>query len=78
MKITSLDKIKDGQFCQVIKINIDSEIKNRLLDMGIVTNTKIKMIKKAPLGDPIQIYLRGYNLSIRKSIAEKIQVEVIL
>lgn len=44
--------------------------------MGIVPQTKAKLIKQAPLGDPIQIEVRGYNLSIRKEIARKIKVEV--
>lgn len=52
------------------------ELKYRLLDMGIVPQTPIKLIKQAPLGDPIEIEVRGYNLSIRKEIAQKIKVEV--
>ncbi len=76
MKITSLDNVKSGEKCKVICINIEGQIKYRLLDMGIVKNTVIELVKKAPMGDPIQIYVRGYNLSIRKKIAEKIQVEV--
>ena len=46
--------------------------------MGIVPNTKIKLTKKAPLGDPLQVEVSGYSLSIRKEIASKIEVEVIL
>ncbi len=76
MKITSLDNLKIGQLCNVIEIEVTGEIKYRLLDMGIIPNTKIKLTKKAPLGDPIQIELRGYSLSIRKEIAHKIKVEV--
>lgn len=44
--------------------------------MGIVPQTSIKLIKQAPLGDPIEIEVRGYNLSIRKEIAQEIKVEV--
>ena len=44
--------------------------------MGIVPQTKVKLIKQAPLGDPIEIEIRGYNLSIRKQIAQEIKVEV--
>lgn len=76
MKITTLDNLKTEQICNVIEINVQGETKYRLLDMGIIPNTKIKLIKKAPLGDPIQIELRGYSLSIRKEIAQKIKVEV--
>lgn len=52
------------------------ELKYRLLDMGIVPHTAVKLIKQAPLGDPVEIEVRGYNLSIRKEIAQKIKVEV--
>lgn len=76
MKITSLDKLKTGQMCNVLDIEVLGETKYRLLDMGIIPNTKIKLTKKAPLGDPIQIEVRGYSLSIRKEIAQKIKVEV--
>lgn len=76
MKITSLEKIKTGQTCKILEIELEGEIKYRLLDMGITPNTKIKLTKKAPLGDPIQIEVRGYSLSIRKEIAQKIKVEV--
>ncbi len=76
MKITSLDKLKAGEKGKVISVNLTGKIKYRLLDMGIVKNTIIEMTKKAPLGDPIQIFIKGYSLSIRKKIAEKIEVEV--
>lgn len=76
MKITSLDKLKPGQICQVKDVNLVGEIKYRLLDMGIIPNTQIEVIKKAPLGDPIQISLRGYSLTIREEIARKIEVEI--
>ncbi len=76
MKIISLDKLKTGQMCNVLEIEVLGETKYRLLDMGIIPNTKIKLTKKAPLGDPIQIEVRGYSLSIRKEIAQKIKVEV--
>lgn len=77
MKVISLDKLEVNKECKIIKINVEEEIKFRLLDMGLIPNTKIKLVKRAPLGDPIQIYLRGYNMSIRKQIAKKIIVEVL-
>lgn len=77
MKLTSLDKIEVNKECKIINIEVEREIKFRLLDMGLIPDTKIKVIKKAPLGDPIQILLRGYNISIRKEIAKNIFVEVI-
>ena len=77
MNITSLDMLEKGQICRVIEVRLEDKIKYRLLDMGIVTNTKIELTRKAPLGDPIQIYVRGYSLSIRKELAQKIIVEVV-
>lgn len=72
----TLDNLKENQKCRVIDIKLEGEIKYRLLDMGIIPNTTIKVTKKAPLGDPLQISLRGYSISIRKEIAKKIEVEV--
>ena len=50
-------------------------LRHRLLEMGIIPGTKIKITKVAPLGDPLLVHLRGYELSIRKSDAELIEVE---
>lgn len=77
MNITSLDMLEKGQVCRVVEVRLEDKIKYRLLDMGIVTNTKIELTRKAPLGDPIQIHVRGYSLSIRKELAKKIIVEVV-
>lgn len=76
--MTTLNNLKENQICKVKSVNVIGKLKYRLLDMGIVPNTKIKLTKKAPLGDPLQIEVRGYSLSIRKEIASKIEVEVIL
>ena len=74
----TLNNLKENQICKVKSVNVIGKLKYRLLDMGIVPKTKIKLTKKAPLGDPLQIEVRGYSLSIRKEIASKIEVEVIL
>ena len=76
--MTTLNKLKENQICIVKQVKILGELKYRLFDMGIIPHTKTKLIKNAPLGDPMQIELREYNLSIRKEIAEKIDVEVLL
>ena len=76
--MTTLNNLKENQICKVKSVNVIGKLKYRLLDMGIDPNTKIKLTKKAPLGDPLQIEVRGYSLSIRKEIASKIEVEVIL
>ena len=76
--MTTLNNLKENQICKVKSVNVIGKLKYRLLDMGIVPKTKIKLTKKAPLGDPLQIEVSGYSLSIRKEIASKIEVEVIL
>lgn len=76
--MTTLNELKENQICKVLSVNVIGELKYRLLDMGIISNTTIKLTKKAPLGDPLQIEVRGYSLSIRSEIASKIEVEVVL
>lgn len=65
------------QQVKVIGIDGDTPVRKRLIDMGITTNTVVHIKKVAPLGDPIEIHLRGYELSLRKDEAKKIKVEVV-
>ncbi|MDR2867253.1 MAG: ferrous iron transport protein A [Acholeplasmatales bacterium] len=60
----------------ITKVDGNKTIRRRLLDMGVVSNTKITMVKLAPLGDPIQVHLRGYELTLRKSEAQIVSVEI--
>lgn len=77
-KICNLSELKIGQTGIVRKINItNKQIKRHLLDMGITRGAKIKIKKIAPMGDPIDIELRDYELCIRKADLKQIQVEVI-
>ena len=62
---------------RVTKVSGDGPTKRRIMDMGITKNTEIYIRKVAPLGDPIQINLRGYELTIRKDDAKNIMVEKI-
>ena len=65
--LTTLDKVKIGQECIINKIDIkDKKRKRHLLDMGVTRGTKIKVKRKAPMGDPLSIELRGYILCISK------------
>ena len=74
----SLDKLKVGQECQVIKIEIkDKEKKRHLLDMGITRGTHIKIKRIAPMGDPISIEFRDYILSISKKDLKNIYVKIL-
>lgn len=69
-----LDKIKINEKVIVKKIHCSNALKCRIMDMGITCGTEICIEKCAPLGDPLQINVRGYNLSLRKADAKSIEV----
>lgn len=69
-----IGKLKPGQTCVVVNIKGSGSVRRRLLDMGITPGTCIRLCKKAPLGDPIQISLRGYYLMLGKAQARLIEV----
>ena len=78
-KICSLDKLKIGEEGKVVSINETNCVyRRRCLDMGITEGVVVKIGKKAPLGDPITLLLRGYELCVRKSTLKNIMVEVLL
>ena len=70
----TLKDLRIGETGAIAKIGTIGALKQRFMDMGITKGTEVKIIKIAPLGDPIEIELRGYNLSIRKADAEKIEI----
>jgi len=74
-ELSRLDKLKAGESGRVKKIIAEAIIKRRLLDMGVVPGAKIKVEKIAPLGDPIDIVIKGYHLSLRKEEASKVYLE---
>lgn len=71
----TLRDIKIGSKAKVVKIHGEGALKRRIMDMGITKGVEILVRKTAPLGDPLEIYVRGYELSIRKADAELIEVE---
>ena len=73
----TLKDIPIGGKAKVIKLYGEGPIKRRIMDMGITKGVVIRIIKTAPLGDPIELTVRGYELSLRKEDAEKIEVEQI-
>ena len=73
---TTLDQLTAGQSAVVRKVKGEGPVRRRLLDMGLTGSTEIKMVKVSPLGDPIEYRVRGYNLSLRKSEARMIEVEL--
>ena len=70
----TLDDIEVGQSCTVSKLNDSGEIRRRIMDMGITKGAEVCVRKIAPLGDPIDVTVRGYHLSLRRSDAANIEV----
>ena len=73
-KSMTLDQIATGKEVKIIKVGGEGELRCRLLDMGLIPRTIVRVQKVAPMGDPIEIHLRGYELTIRKEDAGKIEV----
>ena len=71
----TLREVKIGETVKVSKINGEGPIKRRIMDMGVTKGIEIYVRKVAPLGDPVEVTIRGYELSIRKDDAEMIVVE---
>lgn len=72
---TSLDELKVGENARVVKILGTGALKRRLMDMGLTKNTTIEVKKYAPLGDPIEIRVRNYELTLRKKEANLVLIE---
>jgi ferrous iron transport protein A len=71
----TLKEMKIGIPTRVVKIHGEGALKRRIMDMGITKGVELKIKKTAPLGDPLEISVRGYDLSLRKADAEMIEVE---
>jgi len=71
----TLNDIAIGDSCVVTKLNDTGEIRRRIMDMGITRGAKVSVRKVAPLGDPIDLIVRGYHLSLRREDAKMIEVE---
>jgi len=74
--MNTLKEVKTGQTVKVVKLHGEGSSKQRIMDMGITKGVEVKIRKVAPLGDPFEITVRGYELSIRKADAAMIEVEV--
>ena len=70
----TLKDVKVGKSCKVVKVHGEGALRRRIMDMGITKGVEIYVRKVAPLGDPLELSVRGYELSIRKSEAEKIEI----
>jgi ferrous iron transport protein A len=71
----TLREVRVGGRARVVKVHGEGAIKRRIMDMGITKGVTVTVRKVAPLGDPIEVTVRGYELSLRKADAETIEVE---
>ncbi len=72
----TLNQINPGEAAVVTKVTGDGPVKRRIMDMGIIAGSRIHVLKLAPLGDPMEIKVKNFNLSLRKSEAALIEVQV--
>ena len=73
--MNTLRQAKIGDTVKVVKLHGEGAVKRRIMDMGITKGAQVHIRKVAPLGDPVEITVRGYELSIRKADADRIEVE---
>lgn len=71
----TLKETKIGETVKIVKLHGEGAVKRRIMDMGLTKGTEVYIRKVAPLGDPVEITVRGYELSLRKVDAEMIEVE---
>lgn len=71
----TLDQLPIGKTAVITTVGGEGVLRCRLLDMGLIPKTKVRVEKVAPMGDPIELHIRGYSLTIRKEDAQKIEVE---
>lgn len=71
----TLNELKIGRKARIVAVNGEGALRRRLLDMGLTPNTEVMVRKVAPMGDPIELRLRGYELTLRIEDAKKIDVE---
>ena len=71
----TLKQAKVGETVKVLKLHGEGAVKRRIMDMGLTRGTEVYVRKVAPLGDPVEVTVRGYELSLRKADADMIEVE---
>jgi len=71
-----LDEMERGEKGKVIKISSCGSLRSRIMDMGIVRGSEIEMVRRAPLGDPLEFLLKGYKLTLRRGEAANVLLEV--
>ena len=73
----TLDELKPGESGRISAIGVVGPLKRRLMDMGVLVGVEVKVIKVAPLGDPLEVALKSYRLSLRRQEAQGIDVEIL-
>lgn len=73
--MNTLKNVRIGETVRVVKLHGEGAVKRRIMDMGITRGVEVYIRKAAPLGDPVEVTVRGYELSLRKADAEMIEVE---
>lgn len=71
----TLDTLKPGEAGVISRVNGTGPVKRRIVDMGLVTGTQVSVLKLAPLGDPMEIKVKNFNLSLRKAEAAAVEVD---
>jgi len=72
----TLDKIEPGTMTRIVSNRATGNVRRRIMDMGLLPGESLEMVRRAPLGDPLEVVVKGYHLSLRKSEARFIEVEV--
>lgn len=72
----TLDKIEPGTMTRIVSNKATGNVRRRIMDMGLLPGVSLEMVRRAPLGDPLEVVVKGYHLSLRKSEARFIEVEV--
>lgn len=75
MEMKTLKEAKVGDTVRVVKLHGEGAVRRRIMDMGVTKGAEVRIRRVAPLGDPVEVTVRGYELSIRKADAEIIEVE---
>lgn len=73
----TLDELKPGESGRITTIGVVGPLRRRLMDMGVLVGEEVKVIKVAPMGDPLEVALKSYRLSLRRQEAQGISVEVL-
>ena len=71
----TLKEVEVGKKATIVRLNGEGAVKRRIMDMGLTKGTEVEVVKVAPIGDPIELAVRGYSLSIRKDEAAMVEVK---